>query len=84
MRIELDDVSVTDPNHIKEFIDNADKTFYRRVVDHVESEKAKFAIKPLTVTATEEEIEKGVPATFEVPVTFDQSNFSHEDLKPVL
>jgi hypothetical protein len=75
MRIELDDVSVTDPNHIKEFIDNADKSFYRSVIDCIEKEKAKFAIKPLVVNATEEEIEKGVPETFEVPVTFDQSNF---------
>jgi len=45
------------------------------VLDHIENEKKKFAIKPLTVQATEEEMEQGVPETFEVPVTFDQSNF---------
>jgi len=29
----------------------------------------------LTAEATPEEIEKGVPETYEVPITFDQSNF---------
>lgn len=75
MRIDIDGVSVTDPNHIKEYVDNADKKFYRSVIEHVEKEKAKFSIKPLVVNATEEEIALGVPETFEVPITFDQSNF---------
>lgn len=75
MKIDIDGVSVTDPNHIKEYVDNADKKFYRSVIEHVEKEKAKFSIKPLVVNATKEEIEKGVPETFEVPITFDQSNF---------
>jgi hypothetical protein len=75
MRIDIDGQSVTDPNHIKEYVDNADKKFYRSVIEHVEKEKAKFSIKPLVVNATEEEIALGVPKTFEVPITFDQSNF---------
>ena len=75
LRIDTDGSSVTDPNHIKEFVDNADKSFFKTVLDHIENEKKKFAIKPLTVQATEEEMEQGVPETFEVPVTFDQSNF---------
>ena len=32
-------------------------------------------IPPLKVKATDEQIKKGVPATFDVPLTFDQSNF---------
>lgn len=75
LRIDVDGSSVSDINHIKEFVDNADKNFYKTVLDHIEKEKKKFAIKPLTVQATAEEIEQGVPETFEVPVTFDQSNF---------
>lgn len=75
LRIDIDGDSVTDKNHIKEFVDNADKNFFKTVLDHIESEKKKFAIKPLTVQATEEEIAQGVPETFEVPITFDQSNF---------
>ena len=29
----------------------------------------------MTVQATDEEIEAGAPKTFEVPISFDQSNF---------
>lgn len=73
--IELDDQKVTDKNHISDFIRNADKKFFEKVQQHLESEKKKFSIKPLIAEATPEEIEKGVPATYEVPITFDQSNF---------
>jgi hypothetical protein len=75
MRIDVDGQIVTDPNHIKEFVDNAEKNFFRTVLDHIDQEKKKFAIKPLTVKSSLEDIEKGVPETFEVPITFDQSNF---------
>lgn len=73
--IEVDDQKVTDRSHIEDFIKNADKKFFEKVQKHLENEKKKFSIKPLTAEATPEEIEKGVPATYEVPVTFDQSNF---------
>ena len=68
-------VIVSDHNHILDFIKNADKQFFNKVQKHLEGEREKFAIKPLTAEATPEEIEKGVPTTYEVPITFDQSNF---------
>jgi hypothetical protein len=74
MRIDIDGQSVTDPNHIKEYVDNADKKFYRSVIEHVEKEKAKFSIKPLVVNATEEEIALGVPKTFEVPISVSSTS----------
>ena len=33
------------------------------------------AVKPVKLKATEEQIKKGAPATYEVPVTFDTANF---------
>jgi len=48
---------------------------FEKVTDHVEEQRKKFSVKPLQVQATEEEIEQGVPSTFEVPISFDQSNF---------
>ena len=66
---------VTDRNHIKEFIANTDKGLFEKVTNHIEAQREKFQIKPLIVDATPEELEAGVPATYEVPVTFDQSNF---------
>jgi len=32
-------------------------------------------LKPLSMKSTEEQIKKGAPATYEVPVTFDTANF---------
>jgi hypothetical protein len=73
--IEIGDVRVDNKQHIDEFMKNADKSFYSAVQEHLDAQKIKFTIQPLTATATPEEIEQGVPATYEVPVTFDQSNF---------
>lgn len=73
--IEIGDQVVTNKNHIDEFVKNADKSFFQFIKDHIDNEKQKFTIKPLIAQATPEEIEKGVPKTYEVPVTFDQSNF---------
>jgi hypothetical protein len=75
LRIETDEFSVTDQNHIKEFVDNSDKDFFKKVLNHIEAEKDKFTIQPLKVESTKEEIEAGVPASYEIPITFDQSNF---------
>lgn len=73
--IEVDGETVTDATHIREFIANADKNFYSAVMEHVTKQRESFSIKPIRVTSTPEDIKAGAPATFEVPVTFDQSNF---------
>lgn len=73
--IEVDGQTVTDSTHIREFIANADKNFYSAVMEHVTKQRESFSIKPIRVTSTPEDIKAGAPATFEVPVTFDQSNF---------
>tara|TARA_Y100000385_G_scaffold288991_1_gene357124 strand:- start:207 stop:1076 length:870 start_codon:yes stop_codon:yes gene_type:complete len=73
--IEIGDTRVDNKQHIDEFMKNADKSFYSVIQEHLESQKVKFTIQPLKAQATLEEIEQGVPETYEVPVTFDQSNF---------
>ena len=73
--IVLEDTTVTNPEHIKEFVNNADKTLFEKVTNHVDEQRTKFSVKPLTIKAEPEEIEKGVPETYEVPITFDQANF---------
>lgn len=70
-----DGFQVTDQKHIKEFVDNADKSVFKSIIDHIDQQKNKFSIKPLKITATPEQIEQGVPETFEVPLTFDSSVF---------
>jgi hypothetical protein len=73
--IEVGDDVVTDQAHIKEFIANTDQGLFESVTNHIEEQRTKFQVKPLVVDATPEEIEAGVPETYEVPVTFDQSSF---------
>lgn len=75
VRITVGDTTVTDPTFINDFIDNADKHFYNDVVEHLELQKEKFQIEPLKVESSDEDIEKGAPAEWTVPITFDQSNF---------
>lgn len=74
-RIDTDEESVTDPEFIKEFIQNADRTLFEKVLDHVEKNKDSFSIQPLVIKTDLEDIEKGAPEEYEVPITFDQSSF---------
>lgn len=73
--ITIGDTEVTNSVHIQEFIQNADKDFYQEILKHIETQRDTFALEPLKVSSTEEDITKGAPATWEVPITFDQSNF---------
>jgi hypothetical protein len=73
--ITVDGETVDNPDHIKEFVDNADKSFFSSILEHLEEQRDKFKIEPFTIHSTEEEIAKGAPESYEVPITFDQSNF---------
>jgi len=74
-KLQVGDDEVTNQIHIEEFIDNVDKEFFKGVTDHLEEQRKKFAIEPIKVKSNDEDIKAGVPKEWEVPVTFDQSNF---------
>ena len=74
-QIEVDDQVVSEPKHILEFMQNTSKEFYSTILNHISEQRDKFAVKPFIANTTKEEQEKGAPETFEVPITFDQSNF---------
>jgi len=74
-QIDVGTEPVTDPAHIKEFIENAEQKFYTQITEHIEKQKQKFSVKPMTVKTEQEDIDKGAPVSFEVPIMFDQSNF---------
>ena len=74
-QIEVDDKVVSEPKHILEFMQNTSKEFYTTILNHISEQRDKFAVKPFIANTTKEEQEKGAPETFEVPITFDQSNF---------
>ncbi len=73
--ISVDDITVTDPKHLQEFLTNTDKNFYSAIIEHIETQRNKFALEPLKVECSDEDVERGAPERFEVPITFDQSNF---------
>lgn len=73
--IQAGDNVVSDRNHIDEFIDKADKNFYTAITDHVSEQRKQFQLEPIKVQSTEEEIGRGAPETYSVPIVFDQSAF---------
>jgi hypothetical protein len=73
--IDTPEGKVTNRIHINEFFANADKETFDKILKHLELMKEQTTIKPMKIQATEEEIAEGAPAEYEIPITFDQSNF---------
>ena len=67
--------TTTDKAQIKEFFDNATAKITEEIQDALAELRLQGSIKPMKVKATEEQIKAGVPATYEVPITFDNANF---------
>ncbi len=68
-------VEVSDPAQIKEFVDNANATLITELQDELAVIRVQGSVKPLTLKATEDQIKRGAPVTYQVPVTFDTANF---------
>ena len=66
---------VSDPAQIKEFVDNANATLITELQDELAVVRVQGSVKPLTLKGTEDQIKRGAPATYQVPVTFDTANF---------
>ena len=73
--ITPDGAEVTDPAQIKEFVEKANATLIKELQDKLIELRTQGAVKPVKLKATEEQIKKGAPVTYEVPVTFDTANF---------
>ena len=67
--------TVVDKAQIRDFCDNCDARVINEIQDELARIRAQAQIKPLTLKSTEEQIKKGAPTSYEVPVTFDSSNF---------
>ena len=70
-----DGQTVTDGKQIFDFIANCDTKITKEIEEVLGDLRSQCSMKPLQIKATEEHIKKGVPATYEVPVTFDTANF---------
>jgi len=67
--------TVSDRTQIIEFCDKADTKTITEIQEKLSELRLQAQIPPLKIKTTEEQIKKGAPASFEVPVTFDNSNF---------
>ena len=60
---------------IKNFINNCNAVLAREIEDKVANIRRAGQMRNVKMKATEEQIVKGVPATYDIPLTFDNSNF---------
>ena len=67
--------TVVDKAQIKDFCDNCDAKVINEIQDELARIRSQAQIKPIRLQSTEEQIKKGAPTSYEVPVTFDSSNF---------
>ena len=75
VKIVTADGETNDQLFIKEFIDNADKAFFKTIMDHMEVQKDKFAIQAQRIMTTEEDQAAGAPKEIEVPIALDAASF---------
>lgn len=74
-KIVTPDNEVTDKKFIAEFVANTDKNIFKTVQDHLNALKENNDLKPLPFTTTEEQQAIGAPATYTVPINFNNSDF---------
>tara|TARA_Y100000310_G_C20680213_1_gene815489 strand:- start:249 stop:1106 length:858 start_codon:yes stop_codon:yes gene_type:complete len=66
---------VTNPVHISEFLQNADAKLMSQLQEQLAKLRQQGSAPSIKMKATEEDITKGAPVSYEVPVTFDTANF---------
>ena len=71
----IEGAEVTDPIQIKEFVEKANAVLIKELQDKLIELRTQGAVQPIKLKATEEQIKKGAPASYEIPVTFDTANF---------
>lgn len=69
--VKVDGQPVSDPDHIKEFMVNADREVFNRIRDHLTKIRENTEMKPLKITCSNEECKK----EYDQPFTMDMSNF---------
>jgi hypothetical protein len=70
-----DGTEVTDPSQIKDFLNNAESKIVNEMQNEMIKLRSQAQIKPIQLKTKEEQIKKGAPVSFAVPLTFDNSNF---------
>ena len=61
--------SVSDPAQIKDFIENAESKLTKEIEEELSKIRLQGAVPPIQMQATEEQIKKGAPANYTIPIT---------------
>jgi hypothetical protein len=69
------DAEVTDSRYIKEFVINSDKQLFDLVQKHISEMKLANQLDPLVLYSTPEQVAAGAPESFEIPISFNNSDF---------
>lgn len=73
--ITADGQTVKDRGYINEFVDNMDSKQANLITEKLESQNNIGKLKPVPVSTTKEQQDKGAPEKFDVPISMDNSNF---------
>lgn len=73
--IQTPDTVVENQEFIKDFLKNADKDIFQKIQNHIAKLKNDLGIKPLRIETTQEQREAGAPEFYDLPISFDNSNF---------
>jgi hypothetical protein len=75
IRIDSDEGSTSEPEHIKEFLENIEKPMFSKISEAFKKLNDHNNRRSITVQTPPQYVTKGSPATIEVPFEFDYSNF---------
>ena len=70
-----DGVVVSDKEQINDFLANCNSKIVLEIQEELGRVRNQANFKPLKFKSTEEQIKRGAPVSFDVPLTFDSSNF---------
>jgi hypothetical protein len=73
--ITPDGTEVTNREQIKEFLNNADSKLVNEMQDEMIGLRNQAQVRPVQLKSSEDQIKRGAPVSFTVPLTFDNSNF---------
>lgn len=74
-KIVTSEAEVTEKRFISEFVNNVDKNVFETINNHLTELKKHNELKPLEFTTTEEQQSQGAPASYSVPINFNDSDF---------
>lgn len=74
-KIESRQGTVTDKDHLQEFMNNCDKEIFEAVRNKLDILAKSNSLKPIKVRSTPDMIAAGAAEEVEIPITFDSANF---------